>query len=123
MLAFVTWLRILVEEARDSAARAGDAGDDIARGSGRGLRRSPVARLLFLLYVIVLHLWVFAVFSHHTHAHMGLHEAAPHAQLTHGAAGGIGRVPAPGVPSRVKTTASSAGAAARLRARFPRPAD
>ena len=49
------------------AAQRVDALDKFALDTGRFLRYNPMARLLFLVYLIMLHLWALVVLAFHSH--------------------------------------------------------
>jgi hypothetical protein len=50
-----------------SVAKAVDVLDRLSLGVARQLRMYPLARLVFLCYFILLHLWAFFVLVFHTH--------------------------------------------------------
>jgi ElaB/YqjD/DUF883 family membrane-anchored ribosome-binding protein len=57
----------------DRVGRTLDAADELLAQSGKFLKYNPLARLLFVAYLLVLHLWTFAVLAFHAHGMESIH--------------------------------------------------
>ena len=67
-------------------AKAIDVVDKLPLRTGSFLSREPLARLFFLIYLVLLHLWALFILSFHTH------------RLDHEAGGGSSSLPLPSPP-------------------------
>lgn len=84
---------------RARRAQALDTIDDATLSLARLIRASPWARLLFLAYLLILHIWVFYILAFHTHS-MDAHPsaAAGSVPVLRSPPGAMTRSVAPGQP-------------------------
>ena len=60
-------------ESGEKIGKALDGVDAFLTQSGKFLRYNPLARLIFILYLLILHLWTFFVLMFHTHMFESVH--------------------------------------------------
>jgi hypothetical protein len=60
-------------EQTERIAKSLDSLDAFLTQSGKFLRHNPVARLFFILYFLLMHLWTFALLFFHVHGYETMH--------------------------------------------------